>query len=475
MNFFSSFILVDKWYNKVNEQETRKMIFNRKYFKLCFIIYMFINTLALGYLGIETNYLFIPLLLWAFLIIGHELYQHEFRFKNNYSLFMILQGIILIIATFKNDYSDLNSYVIALMQLVIYLLIFNNPKSMSQTTIKEEVSIIIPVVNLLVGLASFVSIVMYLVHFSNVANGWNLGMVGNRLCGVYFNSNPASFLACITIVLALLGIREKLPGRIGYAINIGIQIIYILLAKCRSSLIILVIIFIMVAYYFLVRRKPYSFIKRIFLTTSLCLAIAISAIVFEKVVEAIPKFQGITISETSRFQFDELMEASKLLVSGNYEDFNQGLNIIDDVSNGRVSLTKTALEIWHNEPIIGIGANNFKKIGSQETDTIDYWSIQMVHSHNVFLETLVATGLIGFVLFVIFFIKAVMMIFKTLKLSHGKEIYFIAQMFSMIVLCEFIGGLSDYGVFYIYSLSATLAWCFLGYLFAYHQIITKNN
>ena len=41
------------------------MVFNRKYYKLCFIIYMFINTLALGYLGIETNYLFVPLLIWA--------------------------------------------------------------------------------------------------------------------------------------------------------------------------------------------------------------------------------------------------------------------------------------------------------------------------------------------------------------------------------------------------------------------------
>ena len=31
------------------------------------------------------------------------------------------------LATARNDYSDLNSYVIAVMQLVIYLLIFNNP------------------------------------------------------------------------------------------------------------------------------------------------------------------------------------------------------------------------------------------------------------------------------------------------------------------------------------------------------------
>lgn len=57
------------------------MIFNRKYYKLCFIIYMFINTLALGYLGIETNYLFIPLLIWALVIIGHDIYKKEFKIK----------------------------------------------------------------------------------------------------------------------------------------------------------------------------------------------------------------------------------------------------------------------------------------------------------------------------------------------------------------------------------------------------------
>ena len=97
------------------------MIFNRKYYKLCFIIYMFINTLALGYLGIETNYLFIPLLIWALVIIGHDIYKKEFKIKKNYSLLMLVQGFILLLATILNSYSDLNSYVIAIMQLVIYL------------------------------------------------------------------------------------------------------------------------------------------------------------------------------------------------------------------------------------------------------------------------------------------------------------------------------------------------------------------
>ncbi len=451
------------------------MIFNRKYYKLCFIIYMFINTLALGYLGIETNYLFIPLLIWALVIIGHDIYKKEFKIKKNYSLLMLVQGFILLLATILNSYSDLNSYVIAIMQLVIYLLIFNNPASMTKKDIVEEVKMIIPLVNVLVGFASLVSIGMFIVRFSSLANGWTLGMVGSRLFGVYFNSNPAAFLACITIVLALIAIRENFKGKPWYLVNIGVQIVYILLTKCRVALIILVVIIIMVGYYFLIRRRPYSMFKRIMLVLGLVFIITSASLLGQGIVEFVPQMQGIASKETSRFQTDKIKEAGHLLISGDIEDFYKGLTIIDEVSNGRVSLTKAALQIWQTDPLIGIGANNFKKIGIQETDVLEYWAVQVVHSHNVFLEALVTTGVIGFIIFVIFFFKCVLMSFNVLKVSQGKEIYFIVQMFIMIVLSEFIGSLSDYGVFYIYSLSATLAWCFLGYLFTYQNIINSSD
>ncbi|WP_455684270.1 O-antigen ligase family protein [Thomasclavelia sp.] len=451
------------------------MIFNRKYYKLCFIIYMFINTLALGYLGIEINYLFIPLLIWALVIIIHDIYKKEFKIKKNYSLLMIIQGIVLLLATILNSYSDLNSYVIAIMQLVIYLLIFNNPVSMTKKDIVEEVKIIIPLVNVLVGFASLISIGMFVVRFSSLANGWTLGMVGSRLFGIYFNSNPAAFLACITIVLALIAVRENFKWKSWYLVNIGVQIVYILLTKCRVALIILVVIIIMVGYYFLIRRRPYSIFKRTMLILGLIFIITAAGLLGQQIVEVVPQMQGIASKETSRFQTDKIKEAGHLLISGNLEDFNKGLTIIDEVSNGRVSLTKTALQIWQTDPLIGIGANNFKKIGSQETDVLEYWAVQVVHSHNVFLEALVTTGIIGFILFVIFFFKCVLMSFNVLKRSQGKETYFIVQMFIMIVLSEFIGSLSDYGVFYIYSLSATLAWCFLGYLFTYQNIMNSRD
>ena len=231
----------------------------------------------------------------------------------------------------------------------------------------------------------------------------------------------------------------------------------------------------MIIYYFLIRRKVYATYKKVLFIVSLSCIIVFLSIFGQQITEIVPMFQGFTTEETSRFQIGKLEEAMHLLVSGNQEDFNKGLTIIDDVSNGRISLTKTAFEVWKTNPLIGVGANNFKKIGSQETNILEYWAVQVVHSHNVFLETLVATGLIGFVLFVIFFIKCVLMCFNVLKRSHGKAIYFIIQMFVVIVLSEFIGSLSDYGVFYIYSLSATLAWCFLGYLFVYQNLINTGK
>ena len=53
-----------------------------------------------------------------------------------------------------------------------------------------------------------------------------------------------------------------------------------------------------------------------------------------------------------------------------------------------------------------------------------------------------------------------------MKLFSNKSFntYLMILLFTLIVVSEFIGSLFDYGVFYTYSLSATLFWLFLGYL-----------
>ena len=109
-----------------------KILGDRKYFKLLFIFYVFINTLALGYFGIDFNPLSIIVLIYGGLIFIYSIIKNEFFYTKNHLLLIGLYGILLFIATYLNkDYSTKNSLLIAIMQLLIFTLIFAQPKSMT--------------------------------------------------------------------------------------------------------------------------------------------------------------------------------------------------------------------------------------------------------------------------------------------------------------------------------------------------------
>ena len=183
-------------------------LLSRKYFKLAFIIYAFINTLALGYLGFNLNILLFIMIGWGGLIIGWDFYQKQINYHDIKFILIITYGLILFLATAINPYSNLKSYLIALLQLMIFFLIYGNQKSFSSNNIYDELKSIIPLTNLLTGLAGICSLIMYLFKFSKIQNGWPIGLVGNRLFGVYFNCNPAAFLSAITILLALYALKR---------------------------------------------------------------------------------------------------------------------------------------------------------------------------------------------------------------------------------------------------------------------------
>ena len=74
-----------------------KLLGDRKYFKLLFIVYLFINTLALGYFGITFN----PLCLFVFgygaIILIYSFIKGEFFYSKNHLLIIGLYGLLLFI------------------------------------------------------------------------------------------------------------------------------------------------------------------------------------------------------------------------------------------------------------------------------------------------------------------------------------------------------------------------------------------
>lgn len=436
----------------------------RKYFKLLFIVYVFINTLALGYFGISSNPLGVFILIYGFLILLYELFKGELLYSKNHLLLMGLYGILLLFATYANkSYTDKSSLMIALMQILIIFLIFGQPKSMSLKRLKQELQTIIPLASFLVGCASFISLGMYFFNISSTRNGWYLGLVGSRLFGIYFNCNPASFLAIIVILMSLIAIRNNYKGEILYGINIGIQLGYIILTQCRAAIIILAVILTSVLYYHFFRSKEMSKIKKAFLNIAMCMCILSGTVIVNKVAFIIPQLQGAIVRDDSRFQLDKVKEIVVLTMSGELRNIPKIVDLMDDISSGRITLAKDSMKVWRNSPIQGIGAGNFRDMLIDTTN--QQWGTQILHTHNVFMETLVTNGIFGFTLFLLFFIKTLFILRDLLIKYRNKKSYFIILLMIMMVVSEFIGGFFDFGVFYVYSLSATLAWMFLGYLY----------
>ncbi|MFR7592491.1 MAG: O-antigen ligase family protein [Longibaculum sp.] len=442
-----------------------KILVKRKYFKLLFIVYVFINTLALGYFGININPLFIIVMIYGLSIIIFNLIKGEIFYSKNHLLLIALYGILLAFATYMNkDYSSNNSYIIAIMQMLIFVLLFAQPKSMSLKDMKKELKLIIPTTCILVGVASFISLLMYFLNISGSQNGWYIGLVGDRLFGVYFNCNPASFLAIIVILLSLVAIKNHYKGEALYYMNIIIQLSYIILTQCRAAIIILAVITTAVLYYHFFRSQEMSNAKKLVLNLSICLCMLFGSFVVNKVAFVIPQLQGAVVEENNRFQFEKVKEIVSLVATRQLQNIPKIIQLTDEISSGRITLAKDSIEVWQKNPIQGIGAGNFRNMLVDVTHD-KTWGQQILHSHNVFMESLIICGIFGFMLFIFFFIKTLFTTRDVLIKYRNKSSYYIVLLFIMIFVSEFIGGLFDFGVFYVYSLSATLAWIFLGYIY----------
>lgn len=444
-----------------------QFILNRKYFKLFFIFYVFLNTLSLKYLGIDRNPLYVIVFIWGLAILVYDFYKKQLFYKNSHLGLIGLYGVILLIATYFNkDYSNFDSYIMWGMQMLIFLLMFANPRDTTLFKIKDEIRVVIPFTSVLTLVTTGISLLMFFFNISSTRNGMMIGLVGNRLFGVYFNCNPAAFLACIMMVFALIALKSKYRFSGLYYVNFCIQLLYVILSGCRTALIVVMFIFIAVLYYKLFSKNGYSRIKQLAVSLVVCVTVMFGSAIVQKTLYYIPQLQGATTVTTSRFQFDKIIEIMNLIQEGKSSNLHRIYDLTNEVSSGRIELLNTAYKVFRSNPIQGVGVNNFQRMGIvlNPSDTVVQQS-QVVHTHNVFVETAVVGGIFGFLVFFLFFLRSSATIWNTFKKYSGSSSYFIVLCFMLVVLSDFLGGMLDYGVFYVYSLSSTLSWVFLGYIY----------
>ena len=136
---------------------------------------------------------------------------------------------------------------------------------------------------------------------------------------------------------------------------------------------------------------------------------------------------------------------------------NIGSTIVRTSSSGRIELWQKAIQIWLENPILGIGGNHF----SLQTPTL-----VPAHPHNIFFKFLAEWGVTTFfVLFIIFMICQ-----KIYKYRNNIPILLIAGLVAIVVNSLLSGS-------FIYPVSQLLNFWFFALILSFFPVYqtTKNN
>lgn len=445
-------------------------ISNRKIYKLCFLFIIFMNTLSLSFFSIDIRPFYVILIVWGVLILLVDTFKKKLWYRGNHILYLSGFFLCLSVATISNhEYSSNHSFLLLCMQGLIFLLMFMQRKDTSLLTIKHEMRSIQQMTCVLAFCASFVSIVMFLCNVSLTRNGATIGLVSDRLFGIYFNCNPAAFLATMVIVFSIIALRNKYRFSMFYFANIIVQVIYILLTGTRSVLIILLGLIIALIYYTLFKRKEYSTVQKSFIIVGVSLLFFIGAESIRNLLYIIPQLQGAVFEEGGRFQLNELIEVLQMIKNDPWGNKRAIYDTLNTISSSRLELWSDAYKIWRTSPFVGIGSGNFKVMGQSLIATGMFDGATIVHTHNFFMESLVTSGVIGFTFFFAFTFRSFTALLETLRKYTRTKSYFMILMIGFVIFIEAMGGFLDYGIFYIYSMSSVLFWTYLGYLYWFND------
>lgn len=231
----------------------------------------------------------------------------------------------------------------------------------------------------------------------------------NSLKGVTGNKNitAASILIKVPFIYYLYEKTKNRLLKIILAIIIFFSVYNILLLSSRAMIIGLFIIIIIIGIKRLIKGFSYSNFKFLFF-------------------DILPFLTAIFLF-ISIYSSDETFSIDKRIAS---------VNTSDESTSQRLRFYEHGITHFLNNPFIGVGLGNWK------IKSIDYDSEFIVsyivpyHMHNDFLEIACELGIIGLLIYLLFFIFPLINIFKNLKKNNQNTIYYVILMSGIVYFID---------------------------------------
>jgi putative inorganic carbon (hco3(-)) transporter len=334
-------------------------------------------------------------------------------FFNNLNIWFLLFFLINIISSLFSEFraSSLTALLVLLQAygFLVINLFFLNEKAVSRLPL---------VLGLSIGLNSLIASLGYFfgMEFMNTWDGVTL------TTGVTLGANTLSLMCVFVIPILVYGLLHAVSAGsfFLYAGLIFINICGIISSESRGGFLHLIILLILLLFFHRNRFQP----------RFLGFAISFIALAVLIVGTAIP---------------DKYFERQKTLLS---EPQAQ-----DDALRRRAAYIRVGMRSFTENPFIGTGTGSFPKIWVQSRETL-YFKMEERATHNVYLEVLVHTGLIGLLFFLGLLLQALRDIVKSIQNFDfsGNNRYKdmgISYLISFLVICSYglIKNLLDFKLF----------------------------
>jgi len=262
------------------------------------------------------------------------------------------------------------------MDVALYLLIVN-VALIKSTPKKVAVGIIaVGVINIIIGVYFFTII------------GWT-----GRALSIVGNPNAFGQVSALVVFLVL----PFLIYRQRFAVNHGISIAILILGSIGLSIsgsrgalvafiITMMIFFLLEQFYFKQRRVGRYILIGVLI--SIAALVVMPEDIGKRHWEIPQKFRGFYSTD------------------------------FEDIDRGRAYLTQQALDTWRENPVSGGGIGNFPRYVLLGSWYLESWFQEHVIAHNMYLQLLAETGLIGFIIFVWAIILSLHNFLKAMRLYH---------------------------------------------------------
>jgi len=291
------------------------------------------------------------------------------------------------------------------------------------------------------------------------------GFIENRLFGIFEDPNYAAMTSIIVIMFSIWNILKFCKGkkllRVFYILNIVLQFCYIALSGSRTAHLVLCGGVFIFAFMFL-RKKKFSLkfgeVLRHCVYFILSAVLSVSLFITIDLTTKGLAYAPLAFSEVSS-QSNNSSEIKKLKP---IETEREDLKDSDDISNCRMKIWKSAFELFLSKPIFGTSPRNMRDYAKSEYPN-NFIGQRGYAVHNIYIDVLTSTGILGALILLIFVIKYLIFVFKYLfEKADNKKYYFDVLFCVVIVGMIAASALSLSEIFFVNTISVLFFWLLLG-------------